>query len=60
MSEIKHNIKMLINPLRAGNLTPIYMSILANNKDSDEIPHNVAFYQGLHCLLKQNQSWEKE
>ena len=25
---------------------------LANTEDSDEIQHNAAFHQGLHCLLK--------
>ena len=24
------------------------------------MPHNVAFHQGLHCLLRQNQSSKKE
>ena len=24
------------------------------------MPHNVAFHQGLHCLLRQNQISEKE
>ena len=24
------------------------------------MPHNAAFHQGLHCLLRQNQSSEKE
>ena len=24
---------------------------LANSEDADERPHNVAFHQGLHCLL---------
>ena len=31
---------------------------MANSDDSDE--SNAAFHQGLHCLLKQNQSLEKE
>ena len=33
---------------------------LTNSEDSDEMPHNAAFHQGLHCLLSQNQSSEKE
>ena len=33
---------------------------LANCEDPDEMPHNVAFHQGLHCLLRQNQSSETE
>ena len=31
------------------------MGTLANTEDSDEIQHNVAFHQGLHCLLKLKQ-----
>ena len=36
------------------------MGILTNSEDPDEMLHNVAFHQGLHCLLRQNQSSEKE
>ena len=36
------------------------MGTLANSEDPDEVPHNVAFHQGLHCLLSQNRSSEKE
>ena len=36
------------------------MGTYANGEDPDEIPHGVAFHQGLHCLLTQNQSSEKE
>ena len=28
------------------------MGILANSEDPDEMPHNVAFHLGLHCLLR--------
>ena len=28
------------------------MGILANSIDPDEMQHNAAFHQGLHCLLK--------
>ena len=28
------------------------MGTLSNNEDPDEIQHNAAFHQGLHCLLK--------
>ena len=31
-----------------------------NSEDQGEMPHNVAFHQDLHCLLKQNQYSEKE
>ena len=37
-----------------------YMHIFASSEDPDEMPHNAAFHQGLHCLLKQKQSSEKE
>ena len=33
---------------------------MANSEDSVEMPHNAAFHQGLHCLLRQNESSEKE
>ena len=36
------------------------LGTLANSEDRDEMPHNVAFHQCLHCLLLQNQSLEKE
>ena len=31
-----------------------------NSEDPDEMPHNVAFHQDLHCLLRKNLSSEKE
>ena len=30
----------------------------ANSEDPDEMPHNAAFHQGLHCLPRQNRSSE--
>ena len=36
------------------------MGTLGNIADPDEMPHNVAFHQGQHCLLRQNQFSEKE
>ena len=36
------------------------MHLLANSEDPDEMPHNVAFHQGLHNLLRQKRSSEKE
>ena len=36
------------------------MSTIANSKDPDEMQHNAAFHQGLHCLPRQNQSLERE
>ena len=32
------------------------MGILANSEDPDEMQHNAAFHQGLHCLLKLKQT----
>ena len=28
------------------------MGTLANSEDPDEMPHDAAFHQALHCLLK--------
>ena len=36
------------------------MGTLANSEDPDEMPHCVAFHQGLQSLLWPNQSFEKE
>ena len=30
------------------------MDTLANSEDPDEMSHNAAFHQVLHCLLRQN------
>ena len=32
---------------------------MGNSEDPDEMPHNVSFHRGLHCLLRQNLSSEK-
>ena len=32
---------------------------MTNSEDPDEIPHKVAFHEGLHCLQRQNQYSEK-
>ena len=31
---------------------------LVNSENPDEMPQNVAFHQGLHCLLRENGSSE--
>ena len=36
------------------------MHTLVNSEDPDEMPHKVAFYQGLHYLLRQKQTSEEE
>ena len=48
---------MCINPLWTKK--PL-TGTLANSEDPDEMPLNAAFHQGLHSLLGQNQSSEKE
>ena len=44
---------------------PIYFSLtytgtFANSDDQDEMLQNAAFHLGLHCLLRQNRTSEKE
>ena len=36
------------------------MGTIANSEDPDEMPHNAAFHQGLHCLQRQNQSSDEK
>ena len=36
------------------------MRVLANSEDQDEMPHNAASYQDLHCLLRQKCYTEKD
>ena len=36
------------------------MGLLTNSEDTDEMPDNVAFHQGLHYFLQQYRSSEKE
>ena len=31
----------------------LFVIIIADREDPDSMPHNVAFHQGLHCLLRQ-------
>ena len=47
----------MLNPLYASDSL---IHTLANSEDPDELPHNVAFHQGLHYLIIQKQSSEKE
>ena len=44
------------NPLKTRNPKT---GTLASCEDQDEMPHIATFHQGLHCLLRQNQSSEK-
>ena len=48
---IRFNALLTRNPLTGT---------LANSEDPDEMPHDVAFHQGLHCLLRHNRSSEEE
>ena len=34
----------------------LFVITTADREDPDEMPHNVEFHQGLHCLLTQNLS----
>ena len=52
MSHKKDAILIWVNPLYSGYL---YLGSLANSEDPDEIQHNAAFHQGLHCLLRLKQ-----
>ena len=45
------------NPLKPGNTE---MGAMANSEDLHEILHNTAFHLGLHCLIAQKQSADKE
>ena len=36
------------------------MGTLANSENLDEMQHNAAFHQGLHCLLKLKQPLRTE
>ena len=36
----------------------MFMGNLANSAGPDEMQHNAAFHQGLHCLLRLKQSYE--
>ena len=38
-----------VNPCHSGHLQT---GTLANSEDTDEMPHNAAFHQGLHCLQR--------
>ena len=42
------------NPSYIGNSLT---DTLANSEDPDEMQHNAAFHQGLHCLLLRKPSW---
>ena len=36
------------------------MGTLANSEDPDEMLHNAAFHQGLHCLLRQKPIFQRK
>ena len=47
-------------PIDYPILTYPLMGTFANSKDPDEMSLNTSFHQDLHCLLRHNQSSEKE
>ena len=50
-------ILFVLNPLKTRN---IKMGTLTNNEDPDEMSHDAAFHQSLHCFLRQHLYSEKE
>ena len=38
----------------------LFVLTIADSVDRDEMPHNMAFHQGLHCLLRQKRSSENK
>ena len=44
----------VINPSFTGNLITDFA---ANTEDPDEMLHNAAFHQGLHCLLRKKHNY---
>ena len=54
---IKLNKTLPLNPLYNGN--PL-SGTLVNSEDPDEMQHNAAFHQGLHCLLRLKQYFGTE
>ena len=39
-------------PISSNTIAFHFIRTLENSEDSDEMPHDAAFHQGLHCLLK--------
>ena len=50
------NQEYQLNTLWTRNLK---MDTLTNGGDAEEMLHNAAFHQGLHCFLRQNRYSEK-
>ena len=46
-THLKGHVLVFLYPLYSGNPQT---SIFANSKDPDEMQHNAAFHQSLHCL----------
>ena len=51
---------MYLVPLTLCKLETPKRGTLANSKDPDEMQHNAAFHQGLHCLLRLKQLSETD
>ena len=47
------------NPVEVLTM-PKEMCTFPNSEDKDEMPYKASFYQDLNCLLRQNQSSERE
>ena len=47
------------NLIFCGPETPKWV-FWQNSEDPDEMPHYATFHQGLHCLLGENRSSEKD
>ena len=51
MAEVHLNFDLLA--IRVSyRVTPSLTSTFANSEDPDEMQHNAAFHQGLHCFVK--------
>ena len=37
----------------------LFVLTTADSEDPDKMPHNMAFHQGINCLLRQKRSSEK-
>ena len=55
-----HNLKNFLNKPKPFVDLKSLTGSLPNTEDPDEMPHNAAFHQGLHFLLRHNRSSEKK
>ena len=59
---IEIQIRTLVNIFKICHCLTLSIleTSLANSEDPDEMQHNAAFHQGLHCLLRLKQSSETD